>query len=339
MPDVQDSGIYPQTPEKTLMNQPSKTDSSRAAGDIPGMSSLLMEWCRLVRLPTVFTALSNILCGYFVTKRPLVTEILYQPDLGLLLLSSAGLYLGGMVLNDVFDAKLDAVERPERPIPSGRISLKAAASLGVLLMLTGIISAACVGMTALLIAMLITVSVLAYDAWLKNTPAGPLGMSACRFLNLLLGTSAGISLSGLTDGPGVWAASGLGLYILGVTWFSRSEAGNSHQTGMIAGLALLLAGQGLDAWMISRFGATQSSIRGGCMGLLLLGLNLTMRATNAITHPRPILIQKTVGLMLLSLIFLDAILVFSLTADAKLAVIVILLVGPASLLRRIIPMS
>lgn len=321
------------------MSQSSGSDSSRATGDFPGRSFPLIEWFRLVRLPTVFTAFSNILCGYFVTKRPQVSGILYQSELGLLLLSSAGLYLGGMVLNDVFDAKLDAIERPERPIPSGRISLKAAASLGILLMLTGIISAAFVGMTALLIATMITVFVLAYDSWLKKTPAGPLGMTACRFLNLLLGTSAGLSLGGLTDGPGIWAASGLGLYILGVTWFSRSESGNSHQTGMIAGLALLLAGQGLDAWMISRFGATQSSIRGGCMGLLLLGLNLTMRATNAITHPRPILIQKTVGLMLLSLIFLDAILVFSLTADAKLAVIVVLLVGPASLLRRIIPMS
>lgn len=321
------------------MSHPSGSDSTKPASDFSGKSSHVMEWLRLVRLPTVFTAFSNILCGYFVTKRPQVSGILHEPELGLLLLSSAGLYLGGMVLNDVFDAKLDAVERPERPIPSGRISLKAAVSLGILLMLTGIISAAFLGTTALLIALMITVAVLAYDSWLKKTPAGPFGMAACRFLNLLLGTSAGLSLTSLTAGPGIWAASGLGLYILGVTWFSRSEAGTSHQKGMLAGLALLLAGQGLDAWMIARFGATPSSIRGGCMGLLLLGLNLTMRATNAITHPRPILIQKTVGLMLLSLIFLDAILVFSLTADAKLAIIVIFLVVPASLLRRIIPMS
>ena len=75
------------------------------------------------------------------------------------------------------------------------------------------------------------------------------------------------------------------------------------------------------------------------MAILLLGLNLAMRATKAITHPHPVLVQKTVGLMLLSLIFLDAIMVFSVSGDAKLAAIVIALVGPAILLRKVIPMS
>ena len=34
-----------------------------------------------------------------------------------------------MVLNDVFDAEVDAREQPDRPIPSGRVSRRAAALL------------------------------------------------------------------------------------------------------------------------------------------------------------------------------------------------------------------
>ena len=82
----------------------------------------MLTWLQLMRFPTVFTALSNILCGYLITHKFRAVDLFQHGNLGLLLLASAGLYLGGMVLNDVFDAQLDAVERPERPIPSGDIS-------------------------------------------------------------------------------------------------------------------------------------------------------------------------------------------------------------------------
>jgi hypothetical protein len=75
------------------------------------------------------------------------------------------------------------------------------------------------------------------------------------------------------------------------------------------------------------------------MALLILSLNLLMRAAAVVPSPQPRRIQQTVGLMLLSIIFLDAIMVFAITSDAKLAALVIMLVAPASLLRRVIPMS
>ena len=43
--------------------------------------------------------------------------------------------------------------------------------------------------------------------------------------------------------------------------------------------------------------------------------------------------------MLLCIIFLDALMVFSLTGEVKHAVLVIMLIAPASLVRRFIPMS
>ena len=83
--------------------------------EVSGNRSTIMAWLQLVRLPTVFTALSNILCGFLITHRVpqiKVAELTAHKELWLLLLSTSGLYLGGMVLNDVFDAKLDAQERP-----------------------------------------------------------------------------------------------------------------------------------------------------------------------------------------------------------------------------------
>ncbi|MGB0741607.1 MAG: hypothetical protein ACPGXX_16175, partial [Planctomycetaceae bacterium] len=73
-------------------------------------------------------------------------------------------------------------------------------------------------------------------------------------------------------------------------------------------LVVVLAALGFDAWLISGNGAALASISGGSLGLLVLALNLTLRASAAVIQLSPRLIQRTVGLMLLSMIFLDAIL-------------------------------
>lgn len=299
----------------------------------------MLPWLRLMRLPTVFTALSNVLCGYLITRTAMSGSPFTETNLWALLAATAGLYLGGMVLNDVFDSELDSRERPERPIPSGAISRRAAAAFGGGLMCTGLLAAASVSWSALVTAVAITVCVLLYDAVLKSTVAGPLGMAACRFLNLLLGTTAVADISELLRQPATGIAAALALYIVGVTIFARNEADNPRRSLLIAGLVVVLAALGFDAWLISGNGAALASISGGSLGLLVLALNLTLRASAAVIQLSPQLIQRTVGLMLLSLIFLDAILTFAMTGDAALALIIMALILPASLLRRVVPMS
>ena len=291
-----------------------------------------------MRLPTVFTALSNILCGYLITHTVTTTDLKYQTDLWLLLISSAGLYLGGMVLNDVFDAKLDAIERPERPIPSGRIDLRSARIFGALLMLVGFGSAAAVSLGSLLIAALIVVGVLLYDGYLKSTIAAPLGMGTCRFLNLMLGASAATSITSVWQTTPMTVAAGLGIYIIGVTLFARNEAGKSNTFGLLAGAGIMVCGIGLDAWLVTTKGL-DDAIPGSQMALLILGLNVLLRAVIVVSNSQPGKIQRTVGLMLLCIIFLDALMVFGLTGNVKNAVLVVMLVAPASLVRRFIPMS
>ena len=297
-----------------------------------------LTWLQLMRIPTVFTALSNILCGYLITHKMTTAELPQQTDLWFLLISSGGLYLGGMVLNDVFDAALDAIERPERPIPSGRISRRAAAIFGALLLMIGVGCAAAVGMGSLLIAGLIVAAVLLYNGFLKSTVAAPLGMGTCRFLNLILGASAATTLTSVWQTTPITVAAGLGIYIVGVTVFARNEAGQSRSTGLLTGVAIMICGIGLDAWLVTGSGE-EKVISGSQMALLILGLNILMRAAIVIGNPQPVRIQRTVGLMLLCIIFLDAFMVFGLTGNAKNAVLVVMLIAPASLVRRFIPMS
>ena len=92
----------------------------------------------------------------------------YLSPILLLIISTIGLYGGGVVFNDVFDAELDKIERPERPIPKGIISIKEASFLGIILLIAGIIAAALVSVLSGLLALSIAVTALTYDKWSKH---------------------------------------------------------------------------------------------------------------------------------------------------------------------------
>ncbi len=135
-------------------------------------------------------------------------------------MSTACLYAGGVVLNDVFDREIDRIERPERPIPSGRVPAKTVAILGASLLGAGILSATQATRTAAIVATLIAAFVLLYDAWGKRqTLIGPVNMGMCRALNLLLGIAAVPAV--------LWQTWFLALipfvYIVAVTALSRGE--------------------------------------------------------------------------------------------------------------------
>src|SRR5262249_57822001 len=95
-----------------------------------------------------------------------------------LLLATAALYAGGVVLNDVFDAWLDALERPERPIPSGRVTRRAAGVFGGALLAVGVAAALIASLLSGAVAALIAACAVVYDGWGKHRPvtgAGHMG--------------------------------------------------------------------------------------------------------------------------------------------------------------------
>lgn len=175
----------------------------------------------LVRAPAALTVLGDTLAGAAASDpatpgaRPGGRDVARRT---MLPAASACLYLGGMALNDWADRDLDAVERPERPVPSGRVSPRQALAVGAGLTAAGVALAGVAGgRRALGVALPLAACVWAYDGVAKDTPAGPVVMAACRGLDVLLGAAP----TGLR--PALPAAAALAAHTAGVTALSRGE--------------------------------------------------------------------------------------------------------------------
>jgi 4-hydroxybenzoate polyprenyltransferase len=301
----------------------------------------LRALAQLVRLPNLPTAFADIaLAG-------LATGALEQgrwPGFVFLLLASGCLYMSGMVWNDYFDLEQDARERPFRPIPSGRISRPQAARVGMVLMLAGVLFAFLAGAVMVLrdeaasvllpviLAGLLASAILLYDGWLKRTWLGPVAMGSCRFLNVLLG----VSLSGSLAWPlGPHLALVVGLYIVGVTWFARTEARASNQVALSGAAAVMLAALVLALML------PVHTLPGGVPArtsplfpylLVALGFVVGLPVSQAIATPTPDRVQTAVKRAIMGLILLDAILA---TATAGImGLVVLVLLAPSVYLNR-----
>jgi 4-hydroxybenzoate polyprenyltransferase len=201
----------------------------------------------LLRFPAAFTAIADVMMGFLVTQGTLRPAFAFA----LLVATSSSIYWAGMVLNDVFDLEIDRLERPHRPIPSGRIHLRSAAKLGWILLIGGIIFAVAASLLIgrwlpAIAAGLLAACVVLYDVVLKSTLFAPLAMGGCRFLNVLLGMSLATEsrspFRGSWDPTEIAIALGVGIYITGVTWFARGEARNPSRPRLLAGMGTMLVG-------------------------------------------------------------------------------------------------
>jgi 4-hydroxybenzoate polyprenyltransferase len=292
-------------------------------------TSQLRVYAQLVRLPNVFTALADICLGAVAAHAGGILAGRWLP-FGLLLAASACLYCGGMVWNDFFDIEQDRRERPFRPLPSGRISRRRAAIFGAVLMAGGLLFALLAGMRLGdstvawrpgILAGLLAAAVFLYDGWLKKTWAGPLGMGVCRFLNVLLGLTLADHLATSTA---FYVALVVGLYIIGVTWFARTEARNSNRRSLVAAALVMLASLFLALPLPVRL---EPGINSPLFPYLLVGLGFLVGvpARRAIAKPTPPLVQAAVKRALIGLVILDATLATALGGAEGLALLILLI--------------
>jgi hypothetical protein len=183
----------------------------------------------LVRAPAALSVPGDLVAG------AASAGVLGPRTLGLAC-SSICLYWAGMAANDYADRELDAVERPERPIPSGRISPRAAAGVAVGLTTAGLVAAGLAGgRRSLGVAGALAAAVWVYDLRLKNTAAGPAGMAACRALDVLLGATPGRVRRAV---PG---AAAVAVHTWTVTELSRREVSGARPGLAAATMAVTAA--------------------------------------------------------------------------------------------------
>ncbi|MEZ0541191.1 UbiA-like protein EboC [Fibrella arboris] len=261
----------------------------------------MKSYLQLMRPANLVTAVADVLAGLSLTVLAVSESLLAsgQP-VWLLVLATIGLYGGGVVLNDVFDAELDAVERPERAIPSGRVTLFQASALGIMLLTLGIALAfgysAHTGWLAALIAGLAVF----YDRYGKHLSwFGPINMGLCRGVNLLLGVGAA--------GSGAvralwWLALVPVIYIAAITMISRDEVHGGKRRTLYAAAAFYLLVSSAQLVMAVRAQTLLLTAGFVVLHLFLIGRPLY----KAIQHPIGPNIGGAVKAGVLSLIVMDA---------------------------------
>jgi 4-hydroxybenzoate polyprenyltransferase len=189
------------------------------------------DYVRLARASNLPTCLSNVLAGAALGRAAAGDEapVIAWASLGLTALGVALLYVAGMALNDWADAAVDAVERPSRPIPSGRVSRAAALRFVVVCLVAGSCAVLAAQWRAWPMLLALLASIVAYDLLHLRLGAAPVLMGLCRSLVYL--TAAAVAYGEPVRWTGAqWAlvggpAAGIGAYTLGITLIAAKETG------------------------------------------------------------------------------------------------------------------
>jgi hypothetical protein len=202
-------------------------------------------WLQLARISNTPTVVSNTVAGAV-----LASTAAEASTVAVVAAAMALFYTAGMILNDVLDYEVDRVQRPERPLPSGVVSRRAAITAVAALFAVGEALLLVEGWEPALAGLGLVALIVLYDAWHKGNALSPVLMGGCRALVYVvaaLAVTASVALE-------VWtAAAVLLIYIVGLTQVAKAEGG-----GLLAAwpLAAVLAAIGYwvgwvdSVWMV-----------------------------------------------------------------------------------------
>ncbi len=305
----------------------------------------LSDWAQLVRLPNVFTILSDSLAAAILVTGGALPWL----TVSLTIIASVLVYWGGMILNDVVDVEEDRTTRSHRPLVRGHISLVIAGHIGnAMLIVAPIIVLLATNLhrqqplwmgAAFLAAVALSLCVRTYDSPMKRTPLGPWLMGACRTLNIIMVGLVMLAVSPVESNIPrslLTFAAGIGIYIVGITVFARREEGQSNPGSLMTGLLLEIAGMVLIAcipWFSGEADQRWQMDPWRAYPLLigLVSLTVLNRGVQAVNHPVPRKVQLAVKHAILTLVLLGAA-VAALSAGPYYGGSIALLLFPAMLL-------
>lgn len=291
--------------KETTSNQAQSGDVARDAHPVQP------AWLALLRAPNLLTVPGDPISGACLAAMALGVPLAWPP-LARCMAASLAFYASGLLANDYVDRREDARDRPERPIPSGRLSARSVLATSLLLTLAGLCVAGTVRFSATAVAALLSVSSWGYNLGIKRIPvAGPALMGGCRALNLLLGAAL-FGFPALASPPVLLSAIALGCLIALITNIARHET-RTVAVPRYATMAiplLLLAWLGLLTLGLPRL--VQGAGRPpdpSPFSLLLTAMPvvwMTLLAAPLAGNPAPALVQRSIGGLIRGLILVQA---------------------------------
>ena len=215
---------------------------------------------RVSNLPTVWT---NVLAGMMAASRVLDTPLFVRTAFAVSLF-----YVGGMFLNDAFDAGSDAALRPERPIPRGDVTRGEAYGVGSLSIAGGLVIAS-TSLITLALGVALAAAIVFYDSWHKGVAIAPMVMGLCRGLVYCLGAAA----VGGVNAAAVAGATVMLIYVTALTLVAKSAGANAR-------------------WLVPLMIAAISLVDAAFIAIVTSSLALAFAA--AVAFPLTLLLQRVV---------------------------------------------
>ena len=175
----------------------------------------ISPWLRLARVSNTPTVVTDVVAGAMLADAGASAA-----TIAVVALAVALFYTAGMIANDLFDLRVDRLQRPERPLPSGLVSVRAAIVATVVLFAIGEGLLLAVDLTAGLIGLGLIATIVLYDAWHKGNVLSPLLMGACRGMVYIV---AALAVSGTVSSAVAGAAVLLLVFVVGLTQVAKAE--------------------------------------------------------------------------------------------------------------------
>lgn len=182
----------------------------------PARGGTLRDHLGLARISNTPTTISNVLAGAVIAA-----PLAFSTEIVLLIIAIALFYTAGMYLNDILDLEIDRAQRPNRPLPSGRISMEVAWAITIVLFAVGLALLWFVDRQSFVAGIVLVAVIAIYDAWHKGNAVGPVIMAFARVMVYVVAFFAFASEA--VGELWVWGAVMLA-YVAGLTYIAKTES-------------------------------------------------------------------------------------------------------------------
>lgn len=175
------------------------------------MLRTLLTLSRAASLPTIW---SNCLAGWWLGGGGNYWKLPF------LFLGVSALHTGGMFLNDAFDQDYDRQQRPDRPIPAGKISAALVWKLGFGQLVAGIFLLVFCSQVSAGTGIVLALFILLYNFSHKFFTAAPWMLGGCRlWIYVIAGAAGRFGLNGWV----IYSGLALAFYVAGMNYVTRRD--------------------------------------------------------------------------------------------------------------------